>query len=157
MNFINKKRITMCLIIVLALTNLYQFNKLHNYKELIESNDYKFKLSLKIISNSIESLELKRFDDFACLAHLSSSVGQSYAIYDATSYYNENKLLSRVLWDLNNNISNKNNIKEVLDENDLTVLIPALKKLEENPQDSEATEELSYLVKKYTVIGSTLP
>ena len=57
---------------------------------------------------------------------------------------------------LNQNITNRNNISEVFKEQDLTILIPALKKVLDNPLDEEATKELDYLVIKYTVLGSPL-
>lgn len=57
---------------------------------------------------------------------------------------------------LNSNITNKTNIREVLKTNDLTILIPILKKLIDNPLDKTATKELDYLVRKHTVTGSNL-
>ncbi|MDU2491735.1 MAG: hypothetical protein E7D27_14315 [Clostridium celatum] len=58
---------------------------------------------------------------------------------------------------LNDNLANRTNIEHVLNENYLTILIPVIKKLQDNPLDDKATEELYYLVRKHTVIGSPLP
>lgn len=58
---------------------------------------------------------------------------------------------------LNDNLANRTNIENVLNENYLTILIPIIKKLQDNPLDDKATEELYYLVRKHTVIGSPSP
>ena len=157
MNIINKKRLIMVLVVFLTLINFYQFIKLTNYNKLIERNNYDFIFTLQMISNSIESIEEKRHDEVVDVAALSSAIGQSYAIYNSTSYYSKNELLHETLRILNDNISNRTDIKKALDENDLTILIPSIKKVQENPIDNEATEKLLYLVRKYTVTGSTLP
>ena len=91
------------------------------------------------------------------MAGLASATGQAYSIYRSTSFYNKNELLSSALMMLNNNLSNRTNVREVLDENDLTILIPSIEKLNDNPLDEKATEEFYYLVRKHTVIGSPLP
>ncbi|WP_411168440.1 hypothetical protein ACH36K_15135 [Clostridium sp. MB05] len=157
MNIINKKRLIVAFMVLLILTNFYQFIKITNYKKLTERNDNEFRYTLVMIYNSIESIEEKRHDEIVDMAALSSAIGQSYAIYNSTSYYSKNKLLHETLRILNDNISNRTNIQEVLDENDLNILNPLIKKVKDNPLDNEATEELLYLVRKHTVIGSPLP
>ena len=157
MNILIKKRINRVLIVLLIAIIFYQFIKLFNYKELIESNDVEFRYTLTLLSSNIESIEENRHDEIVDMAGLASATGQAYSIYRSTSFYNKNELLSSALMMLNNNLSNRTNVKEVLDENDLTILIPSIEKLNDNPLDEKATEEFYYLVRKHTVIGSPLP
>lgn len=157
MNKLIKKRINIVLIVLLIAIIFYQFIKLFNYKELIESNDVEFRYTLTLLSSNIESIEEKRHDEIVDMAGLASATGQAYSIYRSTSFYNKNELLSSALMMLNNNLANRTNVKEVLDENDLTILIPSIEKLNDNPLDEKATEEFFYLVRKHTVIGSPLP
>ncbi len=157
MNNLIKKRINRVLIVLLIAIIFYQFIKLFNYKELIASNDTEFRYTLTLLSSNIESFEENRHDEIVDMAGLASAAGQAYSIYRATSFYNKNELLSSALMMLNNNLSNRTNVKEVLDENDLTILIPSIEKLNDNPLDEKATEEFFYLVRKHTVIGSPLP
>lgn len=157
MNNITKKRINMVVILLLIVIIFYQFINLFNYKELIEDNDIEFIYTLDMLSSSIESIEENRHSEIVDMALLASATGQAYSVYRSTSFYDKNELLSNALMMLNDNLTNRTNIKEVLNENDLTILIPVIKKLQDNPLDAKATEELHYLVRKHTVIGSPLP
>jgi hypothetical protein len=157
MNTILKKRLTGGLIFILVLINIVQLYLLNYYKKNTLEADYNFSLELTEICAGLEAIEGKRYDDIVGIAMLASATGQAASLYKSTSYYKENKVLDSALWTLNSSISNSGNIEKVIAENDLTILIPAIKKVKENPLDPEATKELLYFVRKYTVIGSTLP
>lgn len=157
MNNITKKRINIAIILLLMVIIFYQFIKIFNYKEIMEWNDVEFKYTLDMLSSSIESIEEKRNSEIVDMASLASATGQAYSVYRSTSFYNKNELLSSALMMLNDNLTNRTNIDEVLNENDLMILIPVIKKLQDNPLDDKATEEFYYLVRKHTVIGSPLP
>lgn len=157
MNNITKKRINIAIILLLMVIIFYQFIKIFNYKEIMEWNDVEFKYTLDMLSSSIESIEEKRHSEIVDMASLASATGQAYSVYRSTSFYNKNELLSSALMMLNDNLTNRTNIDEVLNENDLMILIPVIKKLQDNPLDDKATEEFYYLVRKHTVIGSPLP
>ena len=157
MNYITKKRINIGFILLLIVIIFYQFIKLSNYKELIELSDSEFRYTLDMISHRIESIEENRHSKIVDMAALASATGQAYSVYRSTSFYNKNGLLSSALMMLNDNLTNRTNIEDILNENDLTILIPVIKKLQDNPLDDKATEEFQYLVRKHTVIGSPLP
>ena len=157
MNNITKKHIDIVVIALLVVIIFSQFIKLLNYKETIEWSDVEFRYTLDMISHSIESLEENRHSEIVDMAALASATGQAYSVYRSTSFYKKNELLSNTLMMLNDNLTNRTNIEDVLNENDLTILIPVIKKLQDNPLDDKATEEFNYLVRKHTVIGSPLP
>lgn len=156
MNNISKKRIPIGVIVLLIII-FYQFIKLFNYKQLIEQNDIEFRYTLDMLSNRIESIEESRHSQIADISGLASATGQAYSVYRSTSFYNKNELLSSTLMMLNNNLTNRSNIEDVLNENDLSILIPVIEKLQNNPLDEKVTEEFYYLVRKLTVLGSPLP
>ncbi len=157
MDNISKKRINIVVIALLLVIIFYQFIKLFNYKELMGWSDVEFGYTLDMISHRIESIEENRHSEIVDMAVLASATGQAYSVYRSTSFYNKNQLLSSALMMLNDNLTNRTNIEDVLNENDLTILIPVIKKLQDNPLDDKATEEFHYLVRKHTVIGSPLP
>lgn len=157
MNNITKKRINIVVMTLLVVIIFYQFIKLLNYKELREWSDVEFRCTLSMISQSIESMEENRNSKIVDMAALASATGQAYSVYRSTSFYKKNDLLSNTLMILNDNLTNRTNIEDILNENDLTILIPVIKKLQDNPLNDKATEEFNYLVRKHTVIGSPLP
>ncbi|MGG7142911.1 hypothetical protein ACQPVP_05545 [Clostridium nigeriense] len=157
MKNISEKRKTIGVIAVLVVIIFYQFIKLFNYNQLIEQNDVEFRYTLDMLSNRIESIEESRHSQIVDMSGLASATGQAYSVYRSTSFYNKNELLSAALMMLNNNLTNVSNIEDVLNENDLSILIPVIEKLQNNPLDEKVTEEFYYLVRKHTVIGSPLP
>ncbi|MGG7057882.1 hypothetical protein ACQPUY_07345 [Clostridium nigeriense] len=157
MKNISEKRKTIGVIAVLVVIIFYQFIKLFNYNQLIEQNDVEFRYTLDMLSNRIESIEESRHSQIVDMSGLASATGQAYSVYRSTSFYNKNELLSAALMMLNNNLTNVSNIEDVLNENDLSILIPVIEKLQNNPLDEKVTEEFYYLVRKHTVIGSSLP
>lgn len=157
MNIITKKHKNIAVIVTLVVIIFYQFIKLYNYNELIERNDVEFKYTLSMISSGIESIEENRNNKIADMSSLASATGQAHSVYRSTSFYNKNELLSSALMTLNNNLTNRTNVEDVINENDLSILIPVIEKLKVDPLNEEVTEEFYYLVRKYTVIGSPLP
>lgn len=157
MNNITKKHINIVVMTLLVVIIFYQFIKLLNYKELREWSDVEFRYTLSMISQSIESMEENRNSKIVDMAALASATGQAYSVYRSTSFYKKNDLLSNTLIMLNDNLTNRTDIENVLNENDLTILIPVIKNLQDNPLNDKATEEFNYLVRKHTVIGSPLP
>ena len=157
MNNITKKRINIVVMTLLVVIIFYQFIRLLNYKELREWSDVEFRYTLSMISQSIESMEQNRNSKIVDMAALASATGQAYSVYRSTSFYKKNDLLSNTLMMLNDNLTNRTDIENVLNENDLTILIPVIKNLQDNPLNDKAIEEFNYLVKKHTVIGSPLP
>ena len=157
MNNITKKRINIVVMTLLVVIIFYQFIRLLNYKELREWSDVEFRYTLSMISQSIESMEENRNSKIVDMAALASATGQAYSVYRSTSFYKKNDLLSNTLMMLNDNLTNRTDIENVLNENDLTILIPVIKNLQDNPLNDKAIEEFNYLVRKHTVIGSPLP
>ena len=157
MNNITKKRINIVVMTLLVVIIFYQFIKILNYKELREWSDVEFRYTLSMISQSIESMEQNRNSKIVDMAALASATGQAYSVYRSTSFYKKNDLLSNTLMMLNDNLTNRTDIENVLNENDLTILIPVIKNLQDNPLNDKAIEEFNYLVRKHTVIGSPLP
>lgn len=142
---------------ILVLTIIYQFIKIAKYEEIIEQNDSELRYVLSYLIYSIESYEDGVHSKVVDMASLATSTGQAHSTYRSTSYYDQNRLFFDGLYMLNNNLTNRTNVEEMLEENDLKILIPSLEKLKDNPLDKEATEEFFYMVRKHTVIGSPLP
>jgi len=154
----NKQTIAIVLLISSLFINLVQFNTFRNYKhKQSEAADNEFKLDLDLTCIGINVIKEKKMDELSSMALLSSGTSKASVIYASTSYYKSNPRLQDTIYTLNNNITNMSNIREVIDKNDLTILVPAIKKVIDNPLDETATKELDYLVRKYTVIGSPLP
>ncbi|MBK1813601.1 hypothetical protein JHL18_23575 [Clostridium sp. YIM B02505] len=146
------------IIVILSVLNIYQYFKFENYqKKYKEKADSEFKLDMQIIYAGIENISSAEIGQIPSLTQLSSGTSKADAICEYTSYYDKNKLLKNTLWELNNNITNRTNIEEVVKKNDLTILLPTLKKIIENPLDEVSTKELYRLVQKHTVLGSTVP
>ncbi|QAT40298.1 hypothetical protein [Clostridium sp. JN-9] len=145
------------LMIISLLLNVFQYIKFKNYKNQCQINaDNEFNIAMQYISVGIEKLKTKEIDQTAAIAQLSSGTSKSVTIYPLTSYYKKNPLLKNTLWEFNNNITNKMNIRDVVEKNDLSILLPTLNAVMNNPLSESETKKLDYLVKKYTVIGSTL-
>ena len=157
MNNTTKTSANITIILLLMVIIFYQFINIFNYKEIIEWNDVEFRYTLDILSSSIESIEEKKYSDIVNMASLASATGQAYSVYRSTSFFKKNELLSSALIMLNDNLTNRTNIDEVLNRNDLMILIPVIKKLQDNPLDDKATEEFYYLIRKHTVINFNLP
>lgn len=158
MKFIQKKRTRVIILITLSLLiNLLQFIAFKNYKQSQHDDaDISFSLGLQIACIGINAIREKKTDELASIAILASGTSKASTSYYSTSYYKSNPQLMDTLWILNSNITNKDNIRDVLDKNDITILIPAIQKVLSNPLDETATKELDYLVRKHTVIGSAL-
>lgn len=157
MNNLIKKHINIAIIVLLIVIIFYQIIKLSNYAELTKRNDVEFLYAIDSISSTIKLIEEKRYDEVVGMAGLAAATRQASSLYRSTSFYNKNKLLNDVLQMLNNNLTTRSDIKEVIDKNDLMILVPSINKLHNNPLDQKVTEEFFYLVRKHTVIGSTLP
>lgn len=157
MNNTTKKRRNTIVTLSLIGIIFYQSINVFNYKKLIEANDMEFRYTLNMLSSCIESIEEKRHSEIVDMAALASATGQAYSIYRSTSFYNKNESLGSALMILNDNLTNRTNIEDVLNENDLTILIPVINKLQDNPLDEKSTEEFHYLIRKHTVVGSPLP
>jgi hypothetical protein len=153
-----KRNIVIILIIISLFINAVQFIILKEYKHQQHSAaDNDFKTGLQLTCLGINDIKTKKTDELSSISVLSAGTSKASTIYASTSYYRSNPLLDNTIWILNNNITNRTNIREVLDNNDLTVLIPVIKKVIDDPLDETATNELDYLVRKHTVIGSPLP
>jgi hypothetical protein len=148
---LNKLTIVVLFLLISLLTNNFQFQKSKEYERICDSE---FDIGIQIICSGIEQITDGK--DLEGMAVLASGTSQVATIYSMTSYYKKNTMLYRPLNMLNNNITNKINIREVIETKDLSILIPVLKKVLGNPLDEEATKQLDYLVRKHTVIGSTL-
>lgn len=156
MKFRQKKlTVAITLIIISLFVNLVQYNILRNYKqEQRSSADNEFRIGLEMIIVGVNRIKKKEIDELSNMALLSAGTSKANTTYALTSYYKSNPLLMDTISQLNENITNRINIREVLDKNDLTVLIPAIQKVIDNPLDETATKELDYLVRKYTAIIS---
>lgn len=159
MNFkFNTKIMIICLLITSLFINVFQYYNLRHYENQNQINaDTEFSLAMQCISNGIEHLKTKGIDQTTAIAELSSGTSKAVAIYPLTSYYRKNPIFKNTLWEFNNNITNRLNIVDVLEKNDLSILLPTLNKIINDPTNKNATKDLDYLVKKHTVIGSTLP
>lgn len=153
---LTKKRTISILVVLLIILNIYQFIKLSTYGKFTDMQDFEFKKRLTELSLSIEWVEGKKHSEIVDMASLASATGQSYATYISTSFYKDNLILCDALKILNENITNTNNIEEIIAKNDLTLLIPSIEKLKQNPLDIKTTEEFHYLIRKHTVIDSVL-
>lgn len=156
MNNVYKSRLIMAFIIVLVIGVGFQYNKLKDFKKNTLVIDTDFRIALERIVIGIEYLESDKYDEISNMAKLASATGQASALYKLTSHFNENEILNDALLTLNNNISNKSNIRAVIEEEDLKILIPALNKVKANLGDEQAAKELFYLIRKHTVTGAPL-
>lgn len=87
---INKKNIAIGSIIFLILMNMFQFNKISDYKAKTRAADMNFGLALELICFGVENLEDPNKDELLGMVILASATGQAVEIYKNTSYYNEN-------------------------------------------------------------------
>lgn len=143
----NKISIMSVLIIVSLLMNVFQHFKFSSYENRYQSNaDSEFNIAMQLISIGIENLKTKETDQLSTLATLSSGTSRADAIYPFTSYYKKNPILKTALWELNNNITNKKNIRYILEKKDLSVLLPTLDKVRNNPIDETIAKDLYHLV-----------
>lgn len=147
-----KKLLILILLAVSLIFNIFQLFQKEEYESKMDTANTEFSIALQTISIGIEFIEDENRDKLLAIAMLSCGTAEASALYKYTSYYEENTDLDNVLWTLNNNITNNNTITEVLQKNDLSILIPVIKKLDRNPLDLKATEELRNLVMRYTSI-----
>ncbi|WP_040215165.1 hypothetical protein [Clostridium polynesiense] len=147
-----KKLLILILLAVSLIFNIFQLFQKEEYESKMDTANTEFSIALQTISIGIEFIENENRDKLLAIAMLSCGTAEASALYKYTSYYEENTDLDNVLWTLNNNITNNNTITEVLQKNDLSILIPVIKKLDRNPLDLKATEELRNLVIRYTSI-----
>lgn len=143
-----KKSFIVIIITFLVVLNCIQYFKLHEYRNAEKDNDVHIKASIDLVCNGINMIESSNTDELSSISVLSAGTSQISTIYRNTSYYKENKELSNVLWTLNNIITNRSDIKEIISKNDLKSLIPVFEKLRLNPTDKKATEELKAIVKE---------
>lgn len=143
----NKKYILTVFIIFLVVLNIFQLNKIKNYKLITRSNDMEFSIQLELICHGIETIEQAKIKDSVDekvlgAAILASATGQASSLYMQTSYYKENELLYTALWNLNNTVSNNSKVNSLFDKHDFKTFIPIIKALKQNPLDKKSTEEL---------------
>ncbi|WP_298842980.1 hypothetical protein [Clostridium sp.] len=101
-----------------------------------------FNMYLDGIDNIIENLKTSKYDRVVDVSLLSYDLGCVCSFYPLTSYYEKNDDLLASLTMLKDVLTNNSNLNKLLDTKDLTILIPTLKKLESNPLDKKAADEL---------------
>lgn len=163
-----KQTVLLFLIIISLAVNSVQFSKMKSYERQMKAYGYQLKqqmnfaenefiVGLQLVCAGINNMKTKMADELSSIATVSSGTSKAISVYALTSYYKSNPFLWNTIWELNNNITNRTNISEVLKKNDLSVLYPVIQKIINNPLDEAATKELDYLVRKYTVADTLLP
>lgn len=153
MNTKLSKQALLIFLIASLLINTFQFSKLQSYKKPAYAADNEFINNIQLICFGIELIEAKEKNELSAMAVLASGTSSAFSIYRYTSYYKKNPDLYETLYTLNNNVTNRTNIREVIEQNDLALLYSPLKKIMMDPLNKDATEELNYSVRKCTVLG----
>lgn len=148
----SKKHLLMILLLLSISFNIFQYSRNKEYKTMDNRNDLEFKLSIDMVMAGIEDIEENKMDELAAMAFLAKGTSSAIMIYPVTSYYKKNKELYGVLYELDNNITNRTNIREIIKEKNLMNLLPALEKIYNDPIDKTTTEELYNIIRKNTVI-----
>ncbi|GKU25457.1 hypothetical protein [Clostridium folliculivorans] len=148
-----KVYVTIGIIGILSFLNIFQYTQNH-YNEIHrkEKADSNFNLAMQSICLGIKEVESNERDIIPSLPFLSSATSKAVSVYGYTSYYEKNSSLEGILWVLNNNITNRSNIEEVVAKKDLTLLLPILEKVKNNPSDETLNEELYNLIQENTTV-----
>lgn len=148
-----KNYIIIGIVAVLSILNIYQYSEnYYNEKHRKEKADLDFNLAMQTICLGIKEVESNERDIIPALPFLSSATSKAVSTYEYTSYYEKNPNLEGILWILNDNITNRSNIEEVVAKKDLTLLLPILEKVKNDPLDESLNEELYNLIQENTAV-----